>query len=127
MGAKFIYAWHGFDRYNLTPSIGFDFLRDQSAQVLAKSGREWVPETTFNSYAPFTQFDYTVFDRVHLTAGVRYVTADLGVDDYTTIAGEGSNFVSGGNPNFQEALPNGGMTVELWPHGCRSMDRMQRG
>ena len=115
LGTKFIYAWNGFDRYNLTPSIGFDFFQDQSAQVLAKSGREWVPETTFNSYAPFTQFDKTLFDRVHLTAGVRYVMADLSVDDYTTIAGEGNTFVSGGNPSFQEALPNGGMTVELLP------------
>lgn len=115
LGAKFIYAWHGFDLDNFTPSVGFDFLQDQSAQVLAKSDREWVPETTFNSYAPFTQFDYTVFDRVHLTAGVRYVMAELGVDDYTTIAAANSTFVSGGNPTFQEALPNGGMTIELGP------------
>ncbi len=115
LGTKFVYAWNGLDRYNLTPSIGFDFLQDQSAQVLAKSDREWVPETTFNSYAPFTQFDYTVFDRVHLTAGVRYVMADLGVDDYTTIAASNATLVSGGNPSFQEALPNGGMKVELVP------------
>lgn len=115
LGAKFIYAWHGFDLDNFTPSVGFDFLQDQSAQVLAKSGREWVPETTFNSYAPFTQFDYTVFDRVHLTAGVRYVMAELGVDDYTTIAASNSTFVSGGNPSFTEALPNGGITIELVP------------
>ncbi len=31
LGAKFIYAWHGFDLDNFTPSIGFDFLQDQSA------------------------------------------------------------------------------------------------
>ncbi len=115
LGTKFIYAWNGLDLYNFTPSIGFDFLQDQSAQVLAKSDREWVPETTFNSYAPFTQFDKTLFDRVHLTAGVRYVMADLSVDDYTTIAASGSTFVSGGNPSFKEALPNGGMTVDLVP------------
>lgn len=115
LGAKFIYAWHGFDLDNFTPSVGFDFLQDQSAQVLAKSNREWVPETTFNSYAPFTQFDYTVFDRVHLTAGVRYVMAELGVDDFTTIAAANSTFVSGGNPSFQEAMPNGGVTIELVP------------
>ena len=115
LGAKFIYAWHGFDIDNFTPSVGFDVFQDQSAQVLAKSGREWVPETVFNSYAPFTQFDYTVFDRFHLTGGVRYVIADVGVDDYTTIADAGSTFVSGGNPRFQEAMPNGGLTIELVP------------
>ncbi len=114
-GTKFIYAWNGFDHYNFTPSLGFDFLQDQSAQVLARSDREWVPETTFSSYAPFTQFDKTLFDRVHLTAGVRYVMADLSVDDYTTIAASNSTPVSGGNPSFQEALPNGGMTVDLVP------------
>ena len=115
LGAKFIYAWNGFDIDNFTPSVGFDVFQDQSAQVLAKSGREWVPETVFNSYAPFTQFDYTVFDRFHLTGGVRYVIADVGVDDYTTIADAGSTFVSGGNPRFQEAMPNGGLTIELVP------------
>ena len=115
LGAKFIYAWNGFDLYDLTPSFGFDVFQDQSAQVLAMSGREWVPETTFNSYAPFTQIDYTVFDRVHLTGGVRYVIADVSVDDFTTIGAANSTFVSGGNPRFSEALPNGGMTIELVP------------
>ncbi len=70
---------------------------------------------TFNSYAPFTQFDYTILDRMHLTAGVRYVMAELGVDDYTTIANYNNTFVSGGNPSFKEALPNGGLTIELVP------------
>lgn len=114
-GLKTIYAWNGMEEYEFTPSIGFDYFQDRSSQVLARSGREWVPSTIFNSYAPFLQIDYALFDRVHFTAGIRYITAELDVDDFTTIADANSTFVSGGSPSFEEALPNGGITVDVLP------------
>ena len=112
-GTKLIYAWKGLEDLGFTPCIGFDFLRDKSTQVLAKSNREWVPETVFYSYAPFAQFDYTIWDRIHLTGGFRYIIAELSVDDFTTIAAANSTFVSGGRPTFQEVLPNGGLTFDI--------------
>ena len=115
IGLKTIYAWHGMDEYELTPSAGFDYFRDRSSQVLARSGRKWVPETVFNSYAPFVQVDYTLLDRVQLTGGVRFVAAELQVDDFTTIAAANSTFVSGGAPSFNETLSNAGITVDVLP------------
>ncbi len=41
--------------------------------------------------------------------------AELGVNDFTTIAAANNTFVSGGKPSFQEAMPNGGVTIELIP------------
>ncbi|GJL56016.1 MAG: TonB-dependent receptor [Nitrospirales bacterium] len=113
LGTKLIYTWNGLKGIDFQPSVGFDFLRDRTSQVLARTNREWVPETIFHSYAPFAQFDYTLLDRVHFTGGFRYVFAELIVDDFTTIASANNSFVSGGNPTFQEVLPNGGMTIEL--------------
>ena len=115
LGLKTIYAWHGLDEYEFTPSAGFDYFRDRSSQVLARSGRKWVPETIFNSYAPFVQVDYRLFDRVHLTGGIRFVAAELDVGDFTTIAAANSTFVSGGSPSFDETLSNGGITVDVLP------------
>ncbi|WP_447970605.1 TonB-dependent receptor [Nitrospira sp. M1] len=113
LGTKLIYTWNGLKDIDFQPSVGFDFLRDRTSQILARTNREWVPETIFHSYAPFAQFDYTLLDRVHFTGGFRYVFAELIVDDFTTIASANNSFVSGGNPTFQEVLPNGGMTIDL--------------
>ena len=114
-GLKTIYAWHGLDEYEFTPSAGFDYFRDRSSQVLARSGRKWVPATVFSSYAPFVQVDYTLLDRVQLTGGIRFVAAELRVDDFTTIAAANSTFVSGGAPSFNETLSNAGITVDVMP------------
>ncbi len=115
LGAKFIYSWNGLENLDMTPSLGFDFIRDETSQVLVQTNRSFMPETIFDSYAPFAQFDYTLFDRVHLTAGVRYIFAELTVDDFTTLPVSNNTFVSGGNPTFQEVLPNGGITFEVTP------------
>lgn len=113
LGLKTIYTWHGLDEYEFTPSVGLDYFQDRSSQVLARSGREWVPETIFNSYAPFLQIDYALFNRVQFTGGVRYVVAELEVDDFTTIAAANSTFVFGGHPSFEEPLSNAGITVDV--------------
>lgn len=101
-----------YNRAFIDPSInmtlGFDFFRDDSAQVLAQSGREWVPETRFETLAPFAQIAWNLGDRFVLSGGVRHESAGLEVDDYTTIAAAGSTFVSGGDPDFDETLVNAG-------------------
>ena len=90
-------------------TYGLDFFRDDSAQVLARSGREWVPETRFETTAPFLQGRWAATDSLTLTGGFRYEDAELQVDDFTTIAAANSTFVEGGTPAFSEALVNGGV------------------
>ncbi|MEM7582919.1 MAG: TonB-dependent receptor [Acidobacteriota bacterium] len=95
------------DRVRLT--AGFDVFRDESAQVLDRSGREWVPETLFETLSPFVQLNLELGDRVSLSGGARHEDARLEVDDYTTIAAANSTFVSGGEPSFDETLFNLGL------------------
>ncbi len=99
------------DAINLT--IGLDWFRDDSAQELAQSGRQWVPQTRFESLSPLLQVSWDVNDAISLTAGMRREFADLDVDDYRTIASAGNTFVGGGKPEFQETLPNAGITWRL--------------
>lgn len=91
---------------NLT--AGVDWFRDDSAQELARSGREWVPETRFETVSPFLQLGWTINDVVTLTGGARQENATLEVDDYVTIASAGNTFVAGGEPDFDETLLNAG-------------------
>ncbi|MEM8683357.1 MAG: TonB-dependent receptor [Pseudomonadota bacterium] len=102
-----------FNREFSEPSVnlsgGLDFFRDESAQELARSGREWVPETSFETISPFLQLGWDISDAVTLSGGVRHEDASLEVDDYTTIASANSTFVSGGEPDFTETLFNVGL------------------
>ncbi|MEO1087109.1 MAG: TonB-dependent receptor, partial [Acidobacteriota bacterium] len=97
------------DRVLLT--AGFDVFNDESAQILDRSGREWVPETVFETLSPFLQLKVDLGDRVSLSAGARHEDASLEVADYTTIAAANSTFVSGGEPTFDETLVNVGLIV----------------
>ncbi|MEM9556075.1 MAG: TonB-dependent receptor [Acidobacteriota bacterium] len=97
------------DRLLLT--AGFDLFRDESAQILDRSGREWVPETLFETLSPFVQLNVDLGDRVSLSGGARHEDASLEVDDYTTIAAANSTFVSGGEPTFDDTLFNVGLIV----------------
>lgn len=99
---------------NLT--AGLDWYRDDSAQELAQSGREWVPETRFETVSPFLQLGWNVIDALTLSVGVRHEDAGLEVDDYTTIASSNSTFVSGGNPDFDETLFNAGLIWRVTDH-----------
>lgn len=97
------------DRFaGFAPMLGLDASTDSSAQVLARTNRAWVPETTLREIAPFGQIQRTIGDKLLLTAGVRAATAELRVDDFTTLPSSRSTFVSGGRPAFTEALPNAG-------------------
>ncbi|MEM6793691.1 MAG: TonB-dependent receptor [Acidobacteriota bacterium] len=97
------------DRLLLT--AGFDIFRDESAQVLDRSGREWVPETLFETLSPFVQLNVDLGDRVTVSGGARYEDATLEVDDFTTIAAANSTFVRGGEPSFDDTLFNFGIVV----------------
>ncbi|MDO6489253.1 TonB-dependent receptor [Colwellia sp. 6_MG-2023] len=92
---------------------GFDILQDQTWQALVQTGRTWVPETQYINYAPYAQVEYSGITALNITAGVRHEVAKLDVDDFTTLASYGSQFVEGGSPEFSETLINLGGTYKL--------------
>jgi iron complex outermembrane receptor protein len=124
LGGKISYerAVPGFEELVLT--AGFDALFDRTKQFLVQTGRDWVPETDFRSFAPFAQANLALFDGVvRLAGGARYEDVKLKVGDYETLAVYGAddpadlstyrpNPVSGGTPSFSELLWNGGVIVE---------------
>lgn len=113
LGAKFGYerALPGLDALTLT--TGLDLLHDRTAQTLLETGREWVPESSFLSVAPFLQGNLKLLDgKLRLAGGVRYEKVTLDVPDFTTLAFYGAREVAGGRPSFDKALMNGGVIVE---------------
>ena len=108
-GVKFTYSLPELAVPGLVPTLGLDMNRDATAQVLVRSDREWVPETTLTGYAPFVQINKSFAERWHLSAGYRYEFVELDVDDFTTIAAASSTFVNGGSPTFEEDLVNVGV------------------
>lgn len=141
LGGKISYerAVPGFE--DLTVTAGFDALFDRTEQYLVQTGRAWVPETDFRSFAPFAQANLALFGgAVRLAGGLRYEDVQLKVGDFETLAsygripdhdGDGRKdeddngdgvpdnlgtyrpvSVSGGNPSFNDVLWNGGVIVE---------------
>lgn len=84
---------------------GFDYLADETAQVLALTGRVWVPYTTFRGWSPYLQLEKP-FGDLTISGGLRYEFAELEVDDFTTLESAGNTFVRGGKPSFEEPLFN---------------------
>ena len=96
--------------------IGVDGLRDQTYQELVLTGRNWVPETAYESLSPFLQLNQSLLaDRLTLSAGVRHESAKLKVDDFETLYFYGRQAVAGGEPGFEETLFNIGATYEVTP------------
>ena len=91
---------------------GVDLLEDETWQALIQTGRTWVPETRYWNVAPYLQAEYSGVERLTLTTGVRYEKSRLEVDDFTTLASYGSQFVRGGDPEFSETLYNIGGTFQ---------------
>ena len=87
-------------------ALGVDWVRDDAAQVFARTGREWVPETRFETVAPFVQVAWTPIEALTLSGGLRVEDARVEVDDYVTIAAANSTSVGGGEPEFSETLTN---------------------
>lgn len=112
----------GFE--DLVVTLGFDALIDKTEQTLVQTGRAWVPETEFRSYAPFAQANLKLADGlIRLAGGLRHEDVRLKVGDYETLASYGATdandistyepvFVAGGNPSFSKTLFNGGVVVE---------------
>ena len=112
----------GFE--DLVVTIGFDALFDKTEQYLVQTGRKWVPETEFRSFAPFAQANLKLFDGiVRLAGGLRHEDVKLKVGDYETLASYGATdpadvstyqsiFVAGGSPSFNDTLLNGGVILE---------------
>ncbi|MFC0446057.1 TonB-dependent receptor [Pseudidiomarina halophila] len=111
-GSRVTLNWNDVVDLPVAVSAGLDYLRDSTFQELAQTGRKWVPETTFNNWAPFAQVRYRN-QGLTLSAGVRYEYGKLKVDDFTTLASYGNTFVEGGEPSFNELLPNVGAVYEL--------------
>ena len=84
---------------------GFDYLADETAQVLVFTDRNWVPFTTYQGWSPYLQLEKP-FGALTLSGGVRYEIAELEVDDFVTLESSNSTFVRGGNPSFEEPLLN---------------------
>jgi len=113
LGAKLTYAMPNISLAGVTPVVGLDLSQDESAQVLTRTDRVWVPETIFREAAPFVQLQRVLFDRVLVSGGARIEFAQLRVNDFTTLPSSGSTFVSGGSPSFTEVLPNVGIVVPI--------------
>ena len=96
--------------------VGLDGLRDQTYQELVLTGRNWVPETAYESLSPFLQLNQSLLaDRLTLSAGARHESARLKVDDFETLYFYGPQTVAGGEPGFEETLFNVGATYEVSP------------
>jgi iron complex outermembrane receptor protein len=111
-GARFTWVRTFEQLGNLGVVTGFDYLSDETAQVLVLTNRTWVPPTTFENWSPYVQLEKP-FGRVNFYGGLRYEVAALKVDDFRTIESSGGVLVRGGSPSFREPLVNLGATWRL--------------
>jgi len=108
-------SWErGFGPLNLV--AGVDMLNDHTVQLLAQTGRAWVPPTDYRSIAPFGQANLALWDgKLRLAGGVRWENVEISIPDYQTLWFYGPQQVGGGSPSFDRVLPNGGIVVEPSP------------
>ncbi|MBB1285148.1 TonB-dependent receptor [Flavisolibacter sp. BT320] len=101
-------------------TYGLDAQRDVTSQPLV-DGRTWVPEMDMLNLAPFVQTKLTLFEKLVLKGGVRYETATIGVDDYTTLPTRNtatgvvtpSMNVTGGDLKYDAVVSNVGLRYNL--------------
>lgn len=115
IGAKFNLSKNGLLNGKLNTTVGLDLLRDTTSQRLILTGRTYVPETTYDNYAPFIQLSLTPIERLTLQAGARYENAKLDIDTYQTVASRNSVTVEGGSPEFDEMIYNAGAVLRVLP------------
>ena len=115
IGAKLSLTKDGLLDDRLKVVTGLDLLQDTTTQKLILTDRTYVPETTYENYAPFAQFEMQATDRLILQAGARYEKAKLDVDTYQTVAARGGVTVNGGQPEFDETVYNAGAVFKLTP------------
>lgn len=111
-GSRITLNWDNIQQSPYSVSAGLDYLNDTTFQELAQTGRKWVPETEFKNWAPYAQLRYQA-NGLTLSGGLRYEYGKLNVDDFTSLAAYGSTFVEGGEPSFNELLPNVGAVYAL--------------
>ncbi|GAB3112064.1 TonB-dependent receptor [Aestuariicella hydrocarbonica] len=92
---------------------GVDAYEDETWQALILTGRSWVPPTLYKNVAPYVQGEFTGVEKLSVTAGLRREISTLEVDDFTTLASYGSQFVQGGDIDFSETLGNIGATYQV--------------
>ncbi|MBU3068218.1 TonB-dependent receptor [Aestuariicella sp. G3-2] len=92
---------------------GVDAYEDETWQELILTGRSWVPPTVYKNIAPYMQAEFTGIEKLSVTAGLRREISRLEVDDFTTLAHYGSQFVEGGDIKFSETLGNIGATYQI--------------
>lgn len=96
--------------------LGTDLLNDHTVQLLAQTGRAWVPPTDYRSIAPFAQGNLALWDgKLRLAGGLRWENVEITIPDYRTLWFYGPQNVNGGSPSFERVLPNGGIVVEPTP------------
>jgi iron complex outermembrane receptor protein len=116
LGGKISYERSVPGLRNLVMVAGVDLLSDRTAQTLVVTGREWVPETTFRSVAPFAQGNLALWGgAVRLAGGLRRESVRLDIPDYTTLHFYGDRSVTGGTPTFSRLLKNGGVVLQPMP------------
>ncbi|WP_417551733.1 TonB-dependent receptor [Marinomonas fungiae] len=115
IGAKISLTKDGLLDDRLKVVTGIDMLQDTTSQELILTNRTYVPETTYQNYAPFAQFELQASDRLILQAGARYEKAKLDVDTFQTVAARNGVTVNGGQPEFSEAVYNAGAVFKLTP------------
>ena len=106
VGAKLTYSMPGSRLAGFATTAGLDVTRDESAQVLARTGRTWVPPIVLSDVAPFVQTQRAVGSKLFLSGGVRLEAAGFDVADFTTLPSSNNTFVRGGSPSFSDVLPN---------------------
>ncbi|MCT8987879.1 TonB-dependent receptor [Shewanella phaeophyticola] len=93
--------------------LGYDYSVDNTSQTLAQTNRVWVPEMSLITSSPFMQLEYEFFNSWLISAGARYESADLDVDDFVTLPTYNNTQVAGGKPSYTETLVNVGLVYEL--------------
>lgn len=99
----------------INAAYGIDLFRDTTEQDLVTTGLSWVPESTYDNFAPYLQLDYDLIENLTLSTGVRYEHAKLSVDDYKTLYNSGDKHITGGSVSFDETLFNVGVSYSITP------------
>lgn len=117
LGARATLRYTNVGASSVDVIAGLDYLQDTTSQALIHTDRFWVPETTYENFAPFVQVDLPLTDRLTLAGGLRWENATLKVEDYNSIAGNRPDRVEtpviGGSPSFDELLFNGSAIYEI--------------
>ena len=80
VGAKLTYSMPGSRLAGFATTAGLDITRDESAQVLARTGRTWVPPIVLSDVAPFVQTQRAIGNKLFLSGGLRLEAAGFEVN-----------------------------------------------